>query len=220
MIVRGRVIGSFAENSYVVGCPESGEGVLVDPGGDVPELLDIARTAGLDIGAIWLTHAHIDHVAGVADAASRTGAPVLLHRDDLFLYEAVEEQARMFGLTMEALPAPGGWLEAGESLSLGGESVEVIHVPGHSPGHVAFWMPSDRLVLAGDCLFSGSIGRTDLPGGSMPTLLASISDRLFPLGDDVRVLPGHGPETTVGRERTANPFFIDGGPGLWPHEDR
>lgn len=205
------VVEPFAENSWVVGCRASGRAVLVDPGGRVDELVQLAGANGLQLDGIWLTHAHLDHVTGVADALERLGeVPLLLHPDDRALYEAVDEQARMFGLQIEPPPPPTGWFEAPGRLRLGQLDVEVLHVPGHSPGHVAFWVPAARTVIQGDVLFAGSIGRTDLPGGDHATLMRSIEDVLVPLGDDVRVLSGHGPDTTIGRERAANPFLRRG----------
>jgi len=206
-----RTVGLFDENSFVVGCGGSGKGVLIDPGGEGTALLELAAAAGLEIEAIWLTHAHIDHVAGVAEAVELTGAPVALHIDDRFLYEAAPVQCQHFGVEIEAPPEPDLWLRGGEILSLGDLRIEVLHVPGHSPGHVAYWEPDSRCLFAGDCLFAGSIGRTDLPGGSHETLMGSIENVIFPLGDDVRVYAGHGPATTVQRERLTNPFFGGGG---------
>ena len=210
LIVQYLTVGAFAENSYVVGCSATGRGVLIDPGGEIDALLDAAGGRGLSIDAIWLTHAHLDHVYGVGEAVNRTGAPVALHPDDRRLYDAAPEQGRAFGFPIEPLPEPDVELRPGEDLRLGALSVEVLHVPGHSPGHVAFWFPSDRLVIAGDVLFAGSIGRTDLPGGSYTTLMESIRQVIVPLGDDVRVYPGHGPPTTVEIERTTNPFILEG----------
>jgi len=209
MILHYEVVEPFAENSWLVGCPESGRAALVDPGGHVPQLLQAARDHGLEIVDIWLTHAHIDHVTGVAEAVEATGAPVWLHPDDLRLYEAVEQQGAMFGLQITPPPPPDHELAAGQTLELGSLRAEVRFVPGHSPGHVAFWFAAQQVVIAGDCLFAGSIGRTDLPGGSYGTLMDSIREQLLPLGDEVRVLPGHGPETTIGRERSSNPFVLE-----------
>ena len=203
-------VGAFSENSYVVGCNESGCGVLIDPGGDVPELMKMAADMRLEINDIWLTHAHLDHVLGLAEAVEKTGAPVWLHPEDRFLYDAAPEQGQAMGFPVEGLPKPDELFEAGQKLELGGHSVEVLHVPGHSPGHVAFWFPGARLLIAGDVLFAGSIGRTDLPGGSFETLMDTISQVVVPLGDDVRVFPGHGPPTTIELERTSNPFLIAG----------
>ena len=208
LIVHAHVVGVFAENSYVIGHAASGKGVLVDPGGEVPLLLRGAAEAGLDIEAIWLTHAHIDHVAGVREAVERTGAPVWLHPDDRFLYDAAPQQGAAFGVPIDPLPEPDRELKPGNNLALGRLEIEVLHVPGHSPGHVAFWIPAARAVFSGDCLFAGSIGRTDLPGGDHETLMASIGNELLPLGDDVAVYSGHGPLTSIGEEKATNPFLV------------
>lgn len=211
MIVRSRIVGPFAENTYLVGCDEEGVAALVDPGGDLDDLLATAARLGLAVEAIWLTHAHVDHLLGVADAVRRTGAPILLHPDDEIIYRAAPEQARAFGVEIDELPPPDRPLRDQEELAVGALTCRVLHVPGHSPGHVAFSFPTEGAVFSGDCLFAGSIGRTDLPGGDHATLLSSIRDRLLRLGDDVRVYPGHGPATTVGRERRENPFLAGGG---------
>ncbi len=208
LVARVVVVEPFAENSWVIGCQSAGKGVLVDPGGRVPELLQIAAEEGLEITAIWLTHAHLDHVTGVAAAVAELGdVSILLHPEDRPLYDATEQQGMMFGLDVEQPPAPTDDLEAPGRLRLGDLNVEVLPLPGHSPGHVGFWIPSARTVVSGDVLFAGSIGRTDLPGGDLATLMRSIRDQLLPLGDDVRVLSGHGPDTTIARERATNPFL-------------
>jgi glyoxylase-like metal-dependent hydrolase (beta-lactamase superfamily II) len=210
MILRFLTVGAFAENSYIVGCPATGRGALIDPGGEVDGLLDAAGQEGLSIEAIWLTHAHLDHVYGLAEAKQRTGAPVLLHPEDRLLYDAAPEQGRAFGFPIDPLPEPDVEIVPGRQLRLGEVTAEVLHVPGHSPGHVAFFFPEARSVIAGDVLFAGSIGRTDLPGGSYTTLMESIREVIVPLGDDVAVYPGHGPPTTVQIERTTNPFILEG----------
>ncbi|HWO89791.1 MAG TPA: MBL fold metallo-hydrolase [Gemmatimonadales bacterium] len=196
--------GIFAENCYLVADRESREAVVVDPGEEAALFLARLRTEGWKATAIWLTHAHVDHVAGVAAVHRATGAPVHLHPADRDLYESAPLQAAAFGLTAESPPPPDCELADGQMLSVGRCSFEVMHLPGHSPGHVAF--AGHGLVLAGDVLFAGSIGRTDLPGGSLPQLLDSIRSRLFRLPDETRVLPGHGPETTIGAEKRTNPF--------------
>jgi glyoxylase-like metal-dependent hydrolase (beta-lactamase superfamily II) len=209
MILHCEVVEPFAENSWLIGCPETGRGALVDPGGHVPELLAAAAENDVEISDIWLTHAHIDHVTGVAEAVDRTGAPVWLHPGDRPLYDNVVRQGAMFGLDVAPPPPPDRELFEGQLLQLGALRAEVRFVPGHSPGHVAFWLADQRVVLAGDCLFAGSIGRTDLPGGSYDTLMRSIREQLLSLDDEVQVLPGHGPATTIGRERRSNPFLAE-----------
>jgi glyoxylase-like metal-dependent hydrolase (beta-lactamase superfamily II) len=208
IFVHTEVVEPFAENARVVGCHRTRSAVLVDPGGRVDELLAVARDGDLRIEAIWLTHAHIDHVTGVGDAIAALGPlPILLHPDDLPIYEAVPHQAAMFGLTVAAQPAPTDWLVAGQTLALGALRARVLFLPGHSPGHVGFWFEAENTLLSGDVLFAGSIGRTDLPGGDYDTLIASIRTKVLALDDTVRVLAGHGPDTTVGRERATNPFL-------------
>jgi len=207
LVVRFITVGAFSENSYVVGCPESGRGVLIDPGGEVPALLGLAAEEGLEIDAIWLTHAHLDHVLGLSDAVQATAAPVWLHPDDRMLYDAAPQQGEAFGFPIDPLPPVDELFDSGQQLQLGEHTAQVLHVPGHSPGHVAFWFPESRLVIAGDVLFAGSIGRTDLPGGSYETLMHSIREVIVPLGDDVQVFTGHGPVTTIEVERTSNPFL-------------
>lgn len=205
------VVEPFAENSWLLVCDTTGKAALIDPGGHVHELLAHADRLGATVSEIWLTHGHIDHVAGVADALDALDAdvPVRLHPLDLPLYEATAQQGAMFGLQVRQPPSPTDWLRAGEHLELGALRASVLHVPGHSPGHVAFWLAAESTLLSGDCLFAGSIGRTDLPGGDHATLMRSIREQLLTLPDEVRVLSGHGPETTIGRERRGNPFLLE-----------
>jgi len=196
--------GAFAENCYLIADPASREAVIVDPGEEAGLFLARLASEGWTPRAVWLTHAHLDHIAGVAAVKAATGVPVLLHPADRKLYDAAPRQARMFGLTMEPAPAPDRPLADGDRLAVGRLAFDVLHVPGHSPGHVAF--VGHGLALSGDVLFAGSIGRTDLPGGDTNTLLASIRTRLFALDDATVVLPGHGPATTIGEEKRSNPF--------------
>jgi hydroxyacylglutathione hydrolase len=208
IFVHTEVVEPFAENSRLVACQRSRAAILVDPGGHVDRLLAVAEEADFDVQAIWLTHAHLDHVTGVGDAIARLGeVPILLHPDDLQLYEAVAQQGMMFGFPVDQPPPPTQWLETGETLALGQLRAEVLFLPGHSPGHVGFWFEGEAALLSGDVLFAGSIGRTDLPGGDHDTLMRSIHEHVLPLGDEVRVLSGHGPDTTIGRERGSNPFL-------------
>jgi glyoxylase-like metal-dependent hydrolase (beta-lactamase superfamily II) len=197
--------GQFAENCYLVYDPAHPETVLVDPGEEPERFLAEARRLGRAIGAIWITHAHVDHISGVATVREETGAPVHLHPDDLPLYQNLPQQGLWFGLRLSAPPAPEVALRHGQRLRVGGVELEVRHSPGHSPGHVCFVAPG--VVLGGDVLFEGSIGRTDLPGGDYDTLIASIRRELLTLPDATVVHPGHGPATTIGRERRTNPFL-------------
>ncbi len=197
--------GQFAENCYLIGDPEAGEAVLVDPGEEWERFLRELETRGWRLTAIWLTHAHIDHVLGVPEIRAATGAPVLLHSADRPLYDNVPQQGLWMGLRVAPLPAPDGDLVPGTTVSVGRHGFEVRHTPGHSPGSVTLVRPG--VALCGDALFAGSIGRTDLPGGDYETLLDSIRREILPLDDATRVLSGHGPETTVGAERRTNPFL-------------
>ncbi len=207
MIVRSETVGPFAMNCWILGDPATREGFIVDPGDEIDSLLEIVAAEKLNLKWILNTHAHIDHVAGVAEFKRRTGLPFYLHRDDRFWVEALPRQAAMFGLPAPEVPGIDHELKEGDRFRIGALETEVIHVPGHSPGHVCFWFPSERLVIGGDVLFAGSIGRTDLPGGDHDLLIDGIRRKILPLGDDVRVCPGHGPETTVGEERKHNPFL-------------
>ena len=198
--------GMFAENCYLVVDAHAGECAIVDPGEEAGLILHTVKETGTKPVAIWLTHAHIDHVLGVPRIAAETGAPVWLHPADRPLYDAVPEQAAWFGLAPPgSLPPPDYGIAPGARLSVGGLDFEARHAPGHSPGSVCLVGPG--VVLSGDVLFAGSIGRTDLPGAHFETLIASIERELLPLSDDTIVYSGHGPETTIGRERRTNPFL-------------
>ena len=197
--------GQFVENCYLVLDEATGQCAVIDPGEEAGLICHKIATAGAEPVAIWLTHAHIDHVLGVPRVKSETGVPVVLHEADLPLYRAVPEQAAWFGLHAEPLPAPDQSFAHGDRLHLGGLEFRVAHAPGHSPGHVV--LVGHGVVFGGDVLFQGSIGRTDLPGGDFDTLMASIERELMTLPDSTVVYPGHGPETTVGQERRTNPFL-------------
>jgi glyoxylase-like metal-dependent hydrolase (beta-lactamase superfamily II) len=197
--------GSFAQNGYIVGDPETGEAVVVDPGEDAELFLRRLATEQLTPKAIWLTHAHLDHVLGVKRVVEETKAPIYLHPDDLPLYRKAGEQASWFGMRADPPPEPDQKLADGDILYVGNSKFEVRHLPGHSPGSVVFVGPG--LVLVGDVLFAGSVGRTDLPGGDTRLLFTGIRDKLLTLPDHTVVYPGHGPETTIGRERATNPFL-------------
>jgi glyoxylase-like metal-dependent hydrolase (beta-lactamase superfamily II) len=202
-------VGPFQSNCYVVRPAGEGPAVVVDPG-DEPERI-LAKIGDEDVAAILLTHAHLDHVGAVAAVARATGAPIYLHPGDRFLYDAAEEHARVFGVRVEAPPPPDEELAGGDELKFGDLEFSVRHVPGHSPGHVIF--VTDGMAFVGDCVFAGSIGRTDLPGGDMPTLLAAIREHILTLPPDTVLYPGHMGPTTVRREGQTNPFLIQGGFG-------
>jgi glyoxylase-like metal-dependent hydrolase (beta-lactamase superfamily II) len=211
MLIRTAAAPPFFKNGYVVTCETTRQGVLIDPGDEVDDLLGAAATDGTSIVMILLTHAHLDHVTGVAQAKAATHAPVWIHRDDLFLYNGVVEQGRMFGLRVSPQPAIDAFYQPGQRLDVGRLVVEVFPTPGHSPGGVCLAIgPVDaeaRDLFVGDTLFAGSIGRTDLPGGDLETLLNSIRTVLFRYPDDTAVYAGHGPATTIGDERRTNPFL-------------
>jgi glyoxylase-like metal-dependent hydrolase (beta-lactamase superfamily II) len=196
--------GAFAENCYVVADPVTKEAVIVDPGEEAQLFLARIDREGWTPTAVWLTHAHLDHVAGVAAVKAATGVKVWLHPLDRPLYDRVPEQGAMFGLDVHAPPEPDGELAEGQQLTVGGCRFEVLHTPGHTPGHVTF--VGHGLAIAGDVLFRGSIGRTDLPGGDSESLVRSIKKRLYTLPDATTVLPGHGPATSIGEEKRTNPF--------------
>jgi len=211
--IESQAVGPFFKNGFVVACERTREALLIDPGDEVAGLLDFARNASLAIRHILLTHAHVDHVSGVAAAKRALGVPIHLHRDDLFLYERAVEFGAAFGLRVEAPPPVDGFYSAGQRIAFGECEARPHHTPGHCPGGVCLQIgPSGAAgkdLFVGDTLFAGSIGRTDLPGGDHATLLASIRQVLFAFGDDARVHPGHGPSTTIGHERRTNPFLLD-----------
>lgn len=183
----------------------SPDAVLVDPGEEAEKFLAAAAEQGRRIGAIWLTHAHLDHILGVAAIRAATDAPIYLHPADRRLYDELPQQGLWLGLSLARPPSPDGELSHGQRLQVGSIPIEVRHAPGHSPGHVCFVAPG--VVLCGDVLFAGSIGRSDLPGGDPEQLMASIRRELLTLPDTTVVYPGHGPATTIGRERESNPFL-------------
>jgi hydroxyacylglutathione hydrolase len=214
MILETQAVGPFFKNGFVVGCETTREAVLIDPGDEVQALLAFAERNTLTIRHILLTHAHVDHVTGVAAAKRALGVPVHLHRDDLFLYESAVESGALFGLDVEPQPPIDTFFEAGEAIAFGGYEARPHHTPGHCPGGVCLQIgrkgETGRDLFVGDTLFAGSIGRTDLPGGDHATLIASIKTVLFAFGDDAIVYPGHGPTTTIGKERRTNPFLVNG----------
>lgn len=211
MILETRAVEPFYKNGFVVGCEETREGVIIDPGDEVDALLAAASQHGLSVKAILLTHAHLDHVTGVAKAKAALGVPVWLHKDDNFLYEAVVQQGQMFGLRVAAQPPVDHFYDGEGPFHFGRYTVRVLHTPGHCPGGVCLAVTKDgdnkATLFVGDTLFAGSIGRTDLPGGNMDTLLRSIREVLFTFPDDTVVWSGHGEPTTIGREKRSNPFL-------------
>ena len=207
MHVRVFTGGGFGENAYVAWSPARGDAVAVDPGAGTPELMAFLRESGLTLRAILLTHAHLDHVDGVASLKRATGAPVYLHPEAEAQYRSVELQAAAFGMELAPPPPPDQALRGGETVRFGSLTFRVLEAPGHAPGHVVFHAEEEGLAFVGDVIFAGSIGRTDLPGGDFRTLMESIRSAIFSLPDSTRLYPGHGPETTVGHERRFNPFL-------------
>jgi glyoxylase-like metal-dependent hydrolase (beta-lactamase superfamily II) len=199
----------FQQNCTIFFDDETREGVVVDPGGDVSLIDEAIRQNQLIIHEIWITHGHIDHAGGADELRELLGVPVVgPHLADLPLLERLETQAKSFGVTMEARNlVPDRWLDEGDVVSFGDHLFEVYHCPGHAPGHVIFFNRAQSFAHLGDVLFSGSIGRTDLPGGDHETLLASIRDKVLPLGDEVGFLCGHGPGGRIGEERRNNPYL-------------
>lgn len=197
----------FAQNCTVLWCEETRRAAVVDPGGDVERIAAALERHGLTLERILLTHGHLDHVGGTVEMRERYGVPVEgPQEEDRFWLDGLPRQAQMFGFPHTDAFLPDRWLNDGDTVTVGNATLTVIHTPGHTPGHVVFFHAPSRLALVGDVLFAGSIGRTDFPKGDYQTLIASIKQRLFPLGDDVAFIPGHGPMSTFGDERTDNPF--------------
>jgi glyoxylase-like metal-dependent hydrolase (beta-lactamase superfamily II) len=212
MILEVRAVAPFYKNGFVVACERTREAVLIDPGDEVDLLLGAVTELDVQVQAILLTHAHLDHITGVRAAKDALDVPIYLHHDDLFLYERVVEQGTMFGMKVHEQPPVDVFYDL-SPVYFGDYEVKVHHTPGHCPGGVCLQVgvkggPGDHLFV-GDTLFAGSIGRTDLPGGNYDVLMTSITGVLFPLGDQAAVHPGHGADTTIGRERTQNPFVLE-----------
>ncbi len=212
MILEVRAVPPFYKNGFVVGCERTREAIVIDPGDEADELLGAVRDHGLDVVHILLTHAHIDHVTGVGLVKQALDAPVYLHKDDLPLYEHTVQQGQMFGFTVQQPPPVDVFYDL-SPIHFGDYEVRVHHTPGHCPGGVCLQVgkkgEAATHLFVGDTLFAGSIGRTDLPGGNHDVLMRSITGVLFALGDAATVHPGHGPDTTIGRERQTNPFVLE-----------
>ena len=215
MMIESAAAGVFMKNGFILGCERTREAVYIDPGDEVDQLLEFVAAEKLTVKHILLTHAHIDHVSGVAQARRTLGAPIHLHRDDLFLYDNAVATGRLFGMEIEAPPPVDRFYKGNAPITFGDYSVAVHHTPGHAPGGVCLAVtpgvtsPSLPALFVGDTLFAGSIGRTDLPGGDYQTLMRAITNVLFAFPDEAPVFPGHGPETTIGRERVGNPFVLE-----------
>lgn len=198
----------FEQNCTLFWCEKTRQAAVVDPGGDIDRILAVLAEHQLELALILVTHGHIDHAGGVAALAERTGVPIEgPHEEDRFWIDGMAQQSKMFGFPSVASFTPARWLKDGDQVRFGEVVLDVLHCPGHTPGHVVFFNADSRLAQVGDVLFAGSIGRTDFPRGDHSTLIASIKDKLFPLGDDVNFIPGHGPMSTFGEERRFNPFL-------------
>ncbi|MEW8384383.1 MAG: MBL fold metallo-hydrolase [Candidatus Thiodiazotropha taylori] len=201
----------FEQNCTLFWCENTRAAAIIDPGGESQRLTAILEDLELKPEMILLTHGHLDHAGGAVELAERLGVPIHgPHKEDAFWLDNMDQQAEMFGFGDARKCTPDQWLEDGDQVSLGDEKLEVIHCPGHTPGHIIFFHRESRVAQVGDVLFKGSIGRTDFPRGDHQALLRSIRERLWPLGDDVRFIPGHGPDSTFGEERQTNPFVADG----------
>jgi hydroxyacylglutathione hydrolase len=208
LMVRGIVVGVFAENCWIIGSRRTREGIVIDPGDQAEDILHLAEDMGLKIKVIANSHAHIDHILGVRGVQEATGAKFLLHRHELEIARgSVQAAANLLGESVEPPPEPDALLDDGDEVEVAGVNLKVIHTPGHTPGGISFY--TNGVVFCGDTLFHGSIGRTDMPGGDYRQEMSSIVDRLLELPDDTTVLPGHMQETKIGIERQANPFILE-----------
>jgi hydroxyacylglutathione hydrolase len=221
MIIEEITVTAFQQHTRILGCETTRKAICIDPGDEAERIVETLERHGLTLQAIALTHAHLDHVGGVAALKKlKPEAKINLHKGDEFMYQALPEQPAWIGIpraqwaalgfAFEQPPAVDEYWTDGQKYSVGELQFEVLHCPGHTPGHVVFYEPTERKVFVGDVLFAGSIGRTDLPGGSTEQLLNSIKNKLLTLDDDVKVYSGHGPVTTIGEERLTNPFLIGG----------
>ncbi|HIJ37840.1 MAG TPA: MBL fold metallo-hydrolase [Rhodospirillaceae bacterium] len=200
----------FEQNCSLVWCTKTKRGAVIDPGGDVDRLADAIASEGVSLEKILVTHGHLDHAGASADLAQRFSVPIEgPGRDDSFWIDRIAEEGRKYGMLHCKPFVPDRWLEGGDRVSIGEQELEVYHCPGHTPGHVVFFHPALKLAFVGDVLFQGSIGRTDFPRGNHAELIQSITGTLWPLGDDVTFLPGHGPASTFGQERRHNPYVGD-----------
>jgi len=200
----------FAQNASLLWCTKTMRGAVVDPGGDLARITDAAKKQGVEIEKILITHGHIDHAGGAAELAEQLNVPIEgPARADSFWLDQLDAQGARFGFAGARGFVPGRWLADGDRVNVGDQTLEVIHCPGHTPGHVVFYHRPSKLAAVGDVIFQGSIGRTDFPRGDHAALINAIRNKLFPLGDDVTFIPGHGPVSTFGHERAGNPYVSD-----------
>ena len=198
------------QNCTIVWCAKTKKAAIIDPGGEIPRLLGAIEAQGLTLEKIWVTHGHLDHAGGTAELKERTGVPIEgPHPDDQFWIDDIGTSAARWGMAGARTFTPDRWLDDGDTVQLGETEFEVFHCPGHTPGHVIFFNREARFAQVGDVLFKGSIGRTDFPRGNFEQLIDSITKKLWPLGDDVAFVPGHGPMSTFGAERKSNPYVSD-----------
>lgn len=203
-------VTSYQQNCSLIWCEQSNKAALIDPGGDIEQLLAAVAEEGVVLESLLLTHGHLDHVGAAQALAKQLNIPIIgPHKEDLFWLQALPQQAEMFGFAPATTFQPEQWLEDGMTVQLGEQQLKVIHCPGHTPGHVVFYHEQDKLAFVGDVLFQGSIGRSDFPKGDHDTLINSITQKLLPLGDEVTFVPGHGPCSTLGHERKFNPFLTN-----------
>lgn len=207
-------VTAFQQNCSILWCEETKKGAVIDPGGEIDNILREAESRGIEIERILVTHGHADHCGGVAALRERLGVPVEgPHEGDRFWIERLAEDSAQYGLEPARPFEPDRWLHDGDEVTVGNIPLQVIHCPGHTPGHVVFFSAAEKVAVVGDVLFAGSIGRTDFPRGNHADLISSIRNKLFPLGDEVAFLPGHGPTSSFGREREVNPFVGDAAVG-------
>lgn len=207
MIIEVLPVGPVQCNCVILGCPETREAMVIDPGGDAELILEHLDAHQLQLKCILLTHAHFDHVTAVSKLKAARGAEIMVHVDEKPLYDTVTVQGLFFGIAAAPLPRPDRKLADGDRIKWGNLEGQVRHTPGHSPGSICFYVPQEELLVTGDTLFAQSIGRTDLWGGSLPTLMRSLKEQVLSLPDETRVIPGHGPSTTIGTERRSNLFL-------------
>lgn len=201
-------VTAFAQNCSLIWCPVTLQAAIVDPGGDAEKIKAQVVAQGVTVTQILLTHGHLDHVGAAAELAAFYAAPVVgPHKADEFWLQGLPTQSQMFGFPECAPLTPDRWLEEGEVVRVGDVSLEILLCPGHTPGHIVFYDRASRLLISGDVIFNGGVGRTDFPQGSHADLIAAIKNKLLPLGDNVTFLPGHGPSSTLGKERISNPFL-------------